>query len=396
MAQHPDVLIVGGGVIGLTAAYVLAKQGQRVEVLDKSDLGMEASWAGAGIVPPGNSEFAVSAYDRLRALSSRLFSAFSKELLDVTGIDNGYRVCGGIEFLEADDRESVTAWTAEQVPFERLTGAALQSKESGVSCELLINAALNSGEVSDNDRRGELPAYFFPEMAQVRNPRHLQALIVACKLRGVVLRSGAEVAAIERQAQQVVGISLATGERRTAGNYVIAAGAWSEQLLAPLGIQTGIHPVRGQIALLKTARPLFRRILLTGKLYLVPRDDGHVLIGSTEEPEAGFVKETTSDAINALLEFGRALVPALAKAEIVKCWAGLRPGSRDGLPSLGWVGDFRNLFMAAGHFRAGIQLSPATALVISEIFAGKIPSIPLDDFKPGREPTNPVRSAFRS
>jgi glycine oxidase len=377
MAQHPDVLIVGGGVIGLTAAYVLAKQGWRVEVLEKGMLGMEASWAGAGIVPPGNPEHAASAYDRLRAVSSRQFAAFSKELLEVTGIDNGYRVCGGIEFLEADDRESVAAWTAEQVPFERLYGASLQEMESALSCQ-------------------QLPGYYFPGMAQVRNPRHLQALIAACKSRGVALRSDTAVTAIECVEQQVVGIRLATGERRTAGHYVIAAGAWSERLLAPLGIRTGIHPVRGQIALLKTAKLMFRRILLTGKLYLVPRDDGHVLIGSTEEPEAGFVKETTADAINALLEFGRTLVPVLAKAEIAKCWAGLRPGSRDGLPSLGWVGDFRNLLLAAGHFRAGIQLSPATAIIISEVLAGKTPSIPLDDFRPGREPANPVRSAFRS
>ena len=126
MAQHPDVLIVGGGVIGLTTAYVLAKEGMSVELLDKGELGMEASWAGAGIIPPGNPDRAGSAYDRLRATSSRMFPAFSKELLDLTGIDNGYRICGGIEFLQADDLESVPAWQAEEVPFELLSDSGFE------------------------------------------------------------------------------------------------------------------------------------------------------------------------------------------------------------------------------------------------------------------------------
>ena len=94
MAQHPEVLIVGGGVIGLTTAYFLAKDGMTVEVLDKGELGTEASWAGAGIIPPGNPDGAVSAYDRLRAVSSSMYFAFSQELHSLTGIDNGYRVCG--------------------------------------------------------------------------------------------------------------------------------------------------------------------------------------------------------------------------------------------------------------------------------------------------------------
>ena len=201
---------------------------------------------------------------------------------------------------------------------------------------------------------------------------------------------------VEHRADRVVGIRLATGEFRSAEQYVVAAGAWCERLLEPLGLHSGIEPVRGQIVLLKTERSLFQRILLIGTNYLVVREDGHILIGSTEEPEAGFVKDTTAEAIAKLLEFARNLVPALATADVVKCWAGLRPGSRDGRPSIGHVMGFRNLFVAAGHFRAGIQLSPATALLMSELLTGKTASIQLDDFLPGRERVNPVRSAFRS
>lgn len=377
MSHHPDVLIIGGGVIGLTTAYVLAKQGMSVEVIDKGALGMEASWAGAGIIPPGNPNRAGSAYDRLRATSSQMFPALSNELLSATGIDNGYRICGGIEFLQADDLQSVPAWKAEAVPCELLSDSSLRSQEPAVSFQ-------------------QLAAYYFSDMAQVRNPRHLRALAAACNRQRVSMQTGIEVVAVEHREERVLGIRLATGEMRSAGQYLLAAGAWCERLLEPLGLRSGIHPVRGQIALLKTERPLFQRILLVGANYLVPRDDGHVLVGSTEEPEAGFVKETTTAAIADLLKFAQNLIPALAKADIVKCWAGLRPGSRDGRPSLGRVKGIRNLFLAAGHFRAGIQLSPATALLMSELLAGKSPSIPLDDFLPGREPVNPVRSAFRS
>jgi glycine oxidase len=121
-----------------------------------------------------------------------------------------------------------------------------------------------------------------------------------------------------------------------------------------------------------------------------------VLIGSTEEPEAGFVKENTAAAVDELLDFALSLVPALAGAAIIKTWSGLRPGSLDGMPSLGRVGDFANLFLAAGHFRAGIQLSPATALVMSDLLLGRAPLIALDEFRPGREPRQPVRTAFHS
>ena len=110
MGQSADILIVGGGVIGLTTAYFLARDGLKVEVLDKGDLGAEASWAGAGIIPPGNPDRAGTAYDKLRATSSRMFPEFTRELRALTGIDNGYRQCGGLEFLDECDQDSLRAW----------------------------------------------------------------------------------------------------------------------------------------------------------------------------------------------------------------------------------------------------------------------------------------------
>src|SRR5262245_3801626 len=169
MSKHPDVAVVGGGIIGLTCAYFLAKAGMSVEVLDRSDLGREASWAGAGIIPPGNPVCASAPIDRLRAIGSMSFPGFSAELRDLTGIDNGYLRCGGIEFLDADDADVLEAWTSEGIAFERLTHAALRTFEPTVEATY-----------------GQ--PYLLPGCAQVRNPWHLRALYAACEHVGVRLR----------------------------------------------------------------------------------------------------------------------------------------------------------------------------------------------------------------
>jgi glycine oxidase len=134
------------------------------------------------------------------------------------------------------------------------------------------------------------------------------------------------------------------------------------------------------------------RIVERGKLYLVPRPDGRVLVGSTEE-DAGFEKQTTAEGITSLLSFALELVPRLAGASVERCWAGLRPGSPDGLPFLGPVPGFENLYVAAGHFRSGLHLSPATGLLMKELLLGEPLSIPLEEFRLDRP--LPTQAAFR-
>jgi glycine oxidase len=148
-------------------------------------------------------------------------------------------------------------------------------------------------------------------------------------------------------------------------------------------LKCDIQPVRGQIVLLNTGDSLVRRILMRGPRYLVPRPDGRVLIGSTEE-SVGFRKQTTAQAVQSLLAFGLSLVPALAEARLERAWSGLRPGSPDGLPFLGAAPGFENLFIAAGHYRAGIQLSPATGLVLKQLILGQPTTVSLTPFRVGR------------
>ena len=194
-------------------------------------------------------------------------------------------------------------------------------------------------------------------MAQIRNPRHLQALIAAATKVGVEMRPGCPVLGFERHGSRITAAQTAAG-RSSHDQYLICAGAWTDQLLAPLGCEIDTRPIRGQIAPLRTRIPLMRRIVLSGKRYLVPRDDGRVLVGSTEE-DAGFDAATTATAISGLLRFATELAPALGEAVVERCWAGLRPGNEDGMPTLGRLPAFDNLWVAAGHFLPGCNYRPS-------------------------------------
>ena len=377
MRTHPDVLVVGAGVIGLTTAYYLARDGAVVRVIDRSQPGTEASWAGAGIIPPGNADRATTPYDRLRAESSRAFAALSADLRDQTGIDNGYRVCGGIEVFDRPNPLVTALWTAEGIEFVPVSGDTVKDLEPA--------AALPFAEV-----------YHLPAMAQVRNPWHLRALLVACERVGVRIEPNVAAVRFRTTGNRVVAVVAESGPEYEASRFLIASGAWSDRLLGQLGLRTGIHPVRGQMVLFHPPAPLLRRVICFEKRYLVPREDGRILVGSTEEPEAGFEKRTTEAGVAGLVRFAIEVVPALANVPVAQAWAGLRPGSPDGMPSLGLVPGWENAFVAAGHYRAGIQLSPATGRLMADLIAGRPPTLSLEAFRPDRPPAPAITTAFRS
>jgi glycine oxidase len=366
MKSQPDVLIIGGGVIGLTCAYDLAREGLSVTLADRAAPGSEASWAGAGILPAPPRQGAP-----LHELSARLFPELSNELRAETGIDNGYQRSGGIEVL-ADPEPTLREWQSKGIQFERLTGDGLRQLEPALALR------------ADN-------VFLLPGMAQVRNPWHLRALEEACRRRSVNILADCEVTGLETQDSRITGAKTSTG-KLGARDFLIATGAWTRGLLEPLGLSLPIRPIRGQIALLNAERPLFSHIVVVGKHYLVPRADGRVLIGSTEE-DVGFDKRTTAQAITDLLAFAVGAVPALAGAAVERCWSGLRPGSPDENPFIGAVPGYENLFLAAGHFRSGIELSPATGVLIRDLLCRRPPALSLAPFLPDRLMTR--AAAFR-
>jgi glycine oxidase len=394
-----NVIVIGGGVIGLSVALELAGQGAAVTVLEQGDFGREASWAGAGILPPGNLDAASTPESRLRALSHALWPDWAESLAADTGIETGYTRCGGLELRTASGpaadegldqlSNEVESWHGEGVRVETLSLDALREFEPLVAPEIA-------------------GAYRLPDLGQVRNPRLIKALLAACGARGVRLRPGTPVVALdglgplgpgttldedetpgepapadgEDRSRQIDGVLTHSG-RVQAGRYLVAGGPWSRGLLSSVGVDVGISPVRGQIVLVSQSSKLLTHVLQTGPRYIVPRDDGHILIGATEE-HVGFVKANTASAVSELLAFGASRVPALAQARFERAWSGLRPGSGDGLPYLGRVAGFDNLFIAAGHFRNGLQMSPGTARLTRQALLDQETDISLEPYQSDR------------
>ncbi|VTS03463.1 NAD(P)/FAD-dependent oxidoreductase [Tuwongella immobilis] len=393
MATNTDILIVGGGVIGLTSAYFLARSGCSVIVLEQSaDPGRQASWAGAGIIPPGNPERVTSATEKLRAFSVSEIPSFSETLRELTGIDNGYRRCGGIEIFTPEEAEIIPSiWRREGIAFEELNACSLGDIEP----ELMVpNGSCN--------RRSESPVseqsfrtFRLPGMGQIRNPWHIRAMIRACELVGVRIIRNHPVTDVVSDGDQIEHVRAAD-RSWTAEKYLFTAGAWTNRLLQEVGHSLPIFPVRGQMVLFKSDTRLFSSVVIIGKRYLVPREDGHVLVGSTEEPEVGFELGNTESEVESLKTFAFEWFPTLQSTPIVKCWSGLRPGSQDGFPYLGQLPTVRNGYVAAGHFRAGLQLSVGTGILMNELLMGHIPSIDLSPFRPDRSPIAVQMMAFRS
>jgi glycine oxidase len=388
--RNCDICIVGGGVIGLTLAYLLAKEKISVTLIDKGDLGQEASWAGAGILPAGNPAKAKSPIGKWRAQAVSFFPSFSAELKSLTGIDNGYWQCGGLELRAS----------AGQLEEHRLLNLAKVERGEGLMCEIVDANKLH--ELEPNLSPTLPGGVYFPGIAQIRNPWHLKALIEACRIKGVNLLPHSPCDSIERLGERITGIRTTTGMIR-AEKFVIAAGTWTTGLLADLGWQPAMKPIKGQIVLLNTAsggrKPpektweehsmLLDHILLVGHQYLVPRQDGRILIGSTEE-DVGYDKNTTEEASIKLRSFAARLIPSLADAPIEKQWSGLRPGSSDGRPFLGPVPNYQNLYVAAGHFRAGLQHSIMTGIVMRDVLLNQPNNIDITPFKPDRTITKPI------
>ncbi len=375
-----DVIVIGGGVIGLSVALELAGQGAAVTVLEQGDFGREASWAGAGILPPGNLDAAIAPEARLRALSHSLWPDWAEALSAETGIETGYTRCGGLELRSGTEENlddlstEIEWWRGQGVRVEEPDSDAIKELEPLVSPEIVA-------------------AYRLPELGQVRNPRLLKALLAGCASRGVRLRAGTPVIGLEEQGEaspedrgrRIDALRTHSGSVQ-AGRYLVTGGAWSRGLLTSVGVDVAINPVRGQMVLLSQSPRMFSHILQTGSRYIVPRDDGRILIGSTEE-HVGFFKANTASAVSELLAFGTSRVPALAHARFERCWSGLRPGSGDGLPYLGRVAGFDNLFVASGHFRSGLQMSPGTARLTRQALLDQETDIPLEPFHSDRPQT---------
>lgn len=349
-------LIAGGGLIGLLTARALRARGLAVTVVDRGAAGREASWAGGGILTP---LYPWRFPDAVTALSLRSQAAWpdlAAGLHERSGIDPEYRRDGMIA-VDGDDPEEVAAWAARHgVRVLAAARATVAAWEPGV--------VLPAGD-----------PWLLPDVASVRNPRLLRALAAAVVQEGVVLREGLAAERIVVAGGRAVGVETAAG-RLEADTVIVCAGAWSAQLLDGLGAPPpGIRPVRGQMIALAARPGRLGHVILAGGNYLIPRNDGTIVVGSTLE-ETGFAHAPTDAARAALLEFATGVMPELASAALVGHWSGLRPGSDDGVPTIDAHPGVAGLWINAGHFRNGIVTAPASAELAAALIAVEEP--PLD------------------
>jgi len=363
------IVVLGGGVIGLSIAYELSRRNHAVVLLERASVGRQASWAGAGILPPTEAATAIHPLEKLESLSSALHQRWAAELKSLTGIDNGFRKCGGLYIARTRGERAalngqLLLWNQRMIGYEDLSPADLKSMIPSLSL------AADAKHV------------FVPSEYQLRNPHHLQALYQACFKNGVEVREDVgEIELVFRGADAE--FVLAEGTPIRGDQFCVACGAWSESLLKPLGVALPSTPVRGQMALFKLPQQIFEPVINEGPRYLVPRSDGHVLVGATIE-EVGFDCRTVEKDIAELTAWASGLLPKCNQETLVTAWAGLRPGTYDGFPYLGAMAHSKNCWVASGHFKAGLHLSTGTAVVLADLMEGKIPAIDLTPFAPSR------------
>jgi glycine oxidase len=376
MSQSRHIIVVGGGVIGLSIAWNLRRQGSRVTVLERDRTGQATSWAGAGILPPSNLRLATDPLDQLRGYSHELFPRWAEELQRLTGLDCGLRRCGG--------------WYLADTLGEHASLHGMQAywNQQGIECELVNRADLTSREPALSSwamKQGVFGACWVPDEYQLRSPWYLRALQAACRLAEVEIVEGIEVTSI---GEGIRSAEVDAGDRRwIADSVVICGGAWTGRMAASFGLGLSVIPIRGQILLLKTPRPLSTRVINVGQRYLVCREDGHILVGSCEE-ETGFELGTTPLMLESLRQFAVDVFPALKDSETIASWSGLRPMTFDGFPMIGRIPDCENLYVASGHYRSGLHLSPATAMLMTDLLLDRQPLIELEPFRVGKQQTH--------
>jgi glycine oxidase len=351
-----DAIVVGAGIIGLSLAIELNKQGLRVLVVEKGEPGREASWAAGGMLVDCPFETRPELRD-LASASARMYPEFVRELEDESGVKIDLRSVGTLLFLDEPPEPHALdghGWVARWRELE----PAL--KASNLRAKGLVGVYLKERCV---------------------DPRDLTAAAIATarRHRSINLSLGNQVLAVEVADGKACGVRT-NKTQFAAGMVVNCAGAWAGQI-GPYQFPT--RPVKGQMLCVVTPeRELVRHVVRAPDVYLIPRSDGRMLIGATAE-EAGFDRRTVPETIQKLRQAAIDLVPKLAEARFLSAWAGLRPGTPDGLPILGAT-PTPGYFVATGHFRDGILLAQVTARVMGQMMAGQRPQIDILKFSADR------------
>jgi glycine oxidase len=368
-----EVVVIGGGVIGLTIARALALRGASdVCLIERSSLGHEASFAAAGMLAPQAEANSRDDFFMLASRSRDMYANFAASLREETGADIELDATGTLylaltnhDLVEIEKRYEWQA--AAGLLVEKLTPAQARELEPCIS-----NAVVG--------------ALRFPLDVQVENRRLLSALANSVSKLGVGILTETSVESVKIEKDRISGVQTSRGFM-SCRKVVVAAGTWSSLIpVSPKSIKTPpikIEPIRGQMISLDARPQLSRHVIYTPRGYIVTRQDGRLLAGSTSE-HAGFAKQVTAGGIGTILANAQEISPAIANLPIVDTWAGLRPRAPDNLPVLGPCVEIDGLIYATGHYRNGILLAPVTGELIAEAVVDGVLSPLLGPFSPSR------------
>lgn len=344
-----DVLIIGAGVMGMLSALDLAEAGQDVVILDKGQAGLEASWAGGGIISPLYPWRYSPPITALATWSQNVFPDLIAQLRGSTGIDPEL-LANGMLVTATNEREQALAWgTGASRAVIEITDDEAQALE----CQVVLD---------------ETPLWM-PRVSSVRSPRMGQALRQMCL-------NHPYIQLCEHHEAQVSGslsapVVSSHGQRVVADRIVLTTGAWTGDLLSGLNLKCPIKPMKGQMLLFSPCR-LVNRVVLANGRYAIPRADGRIVFGSTLE-DVGFQRTPDCDAFETLYASALAMIPALKDVDLEAHWAGFRPGSPEGMP---WIGAMsEKLWVNSGHFRNGVVLSPASSRLLCDLMLDRTPIV---------------------
>ncbi len=364
---HFDTIVIGGGIIGLSCAYALSKKGQKVAVIERKHIGAGASGSSAAMLECQTEAHRGDVFMSLAKPSLNLFPSLAEEIKDLTGQGFGYEK-NGILNLALNEEEAVL--------FENETIRQVYSKFKARWLSKNDVASLYP-EVTPHQYGGA----FFEEDGQLVGERYVAAMAQAARQKGVDIREGEAVTSFKTSKNSIFSVQTSS-EIFSAKHFVLAAGAWTDEIASWIGKKIGIVPIRGQLLVYDTpSRPLSHPVYTRSKGYIAPKPDGYTLAGTTVE-NVGFDDSPTEEARETLRNFSRFILPGLGGKKTRGMIAGLRPGTKDTLPVLGPHPNFPNLILATGHYRSGILLSPITAQIVSALILSEPAPVDIAPFFP--------------
>ncbi|GAA0479629.1 glycine oxidase ThiO [Salinibacillus aidingensis] len=350
-----DAIVIGGGVMGGSTAFQLSKKGYRTLVLEKDQLGGKASSAAAGMIGAQVELDSDSPMFQLARESRKQFPELAEEIKDLAGIDIGFRKNGMLKmaFTNEEREKFLKIIETQQQLGEQVDWL---TPEEVINKEPLLSSSLKGAMYIEGD-------------GQVSAPDFTMGLLKSAAALGTDLKEYCEVKGFLREGNRVIGVSTNEGNFYS-HSVVVTAGAWTTQLIQESGLDLKGYPVKGESFSVITHKPLLTHTIFSSSCYIVPKTGGRLIIGATVKPHS-FSRSVSVEGIAQLMEEAKFILPSIKETEWKKAWAGTRPQSLDGLPYLGEHPEWSHLFIANGHFRNGILLSPITGMIITDLIERK-------------------------